>query len=58
MNALVFLLVALLLSLLGSIVLWLRNRKPTSLHSSIDSFRREMNALSPERDTGSPGAER
>ena len=38
---------SLLISLLGSLALWLRSRKPTSLRSSIDTFRREMDALSP-----------
>jgi hypothetical protein len=50
MTPVAFLLVALLLSLLGSTVLWLRSRKPTSLSSGIDSFRREMQALSPPRE--------
>ncbi len=50
MSPLAFLLVALVLSLGGSFVLWLRSRKPTSLRSSIDTFRREMDALSPPPD--------
>ena len=29
-------------------VVWLRNREPTSLESGVESFRREMQALSPE----------
>lgn len=49
MNGLVFLLAALLLSIIGSFLLWLRYRKPTSLHHGIDSFSKEMQALSPER---------
>jgi hypothetical protein len=49
-TALAFLLIALVLSAVGSLVLWLQHRKPTSLESSIDSFRREMKALSPESD--------
>ena len=43
-----FLLVALLLSILGSLVLWLRHRQPTSLDHGVDEFRREMNALRPD----------
>ncbi len=58
MSALVFLLVALMLSLVGSLVLWLRARKPTSLHSGIDAFRREMDALSPEQDRRTQQRER
>jgi len=49
MTGLAFLLVALGLSVLGSLLLWLRHRQPTSLTSGISSFRREMQALSPER---------
>jgi hypothetical protein len=49
-SALVFLLFAVGVSLLGSAVLVLRQRKPTSLHSSIDDFKREMQALAPPPD--------
>ncbi|HUW02557.1 MAG TPA: hypothetical protein VMW08_09425 [Acidimicrobiales bacterium] len=47
MNALVFLLIALVLSGIGSAVLVFRNRRPTSVESGVDEFRREMNALAP-----------
>jgi len=47
MSAVWFLLFAVLVSAVGSAVLVLRQRKPTGLHSSIDSFRREMDALAP-----------
>jgi hypothetical protein len=67
-NALVFLLIALVLSGIGSAVLVLRNRRPTSVESGIDEFRREMNALAPpdrprrprqrERDAARVEAER
>ena len=30
-------------------VLYMRNRRPRSMDSDIDSFRRELRALSPER---------
>jgi hypothetical protein len=46
-NALVFLLFAVLLSALGSALLVLRQRKPTGVRSSVDTFRREMDALAP-----------
>jgi hypothetical protein len=36
----------------GSFLLWLRYRKPTSLHHGIDSFSKEMQALSPDRERG------
>jgi hypothetical protein len=45
----VFLLVAVALSVVGSLVLWLRFRQPTSLEHSVDAFSREMRALAPER---------
>ncbi len=47
MSALAFLFIALLLSGIGSAVLVLRNRRPTSVESGIDEFRREMSALAP-----------
>jgi hypothetical protein len=50
LTALAFLLVALVLSAAGSLVLVLRQRKPTTLQSSIESFRREMDALAPPPD--------
>jgi hypothetical protein len=49
-SAVVFLLIALIISLVGSMVLYLRNRTPTSLDSGIDGFRREMEALAPRDD--------
>jgi len=50
MTALAFLGVAVLISLVGCGVLYLRSRQPTSLESGIDAFKREMHALSPEQD--------
>lgn len=50
MNAAVFLLIALVISLVGSMVVYLRNRTSTSLDSGIDGFRREMDALAPRGD--------
>lgn len=47
MSAVIFLSLALAISCLGSIVVYLRNRTPTSLDSGIDNFRREMQALAP-----------
>lgn len=55
MSGLVFLVVALALSVVGSVALWLRHREPTSVERSIDDFTREMHALAPLRP---PGAER
>jgi hypothetical protein len=48
MSNLAFLLVALVLSVFGVMVLWLRNRSSSSPHSSIDEFHEKMQALAPE----------
>lgn len=45
-----FLLFAVLVSAIGSAVVVLRQRKPTGLSSSIEAFRREMDALAPPDD--------
>jgi len=50
MSAIVFLLLAVGIATLGSSLVWLRNRQPTSMESGIDSFRREMRALSDAQD--------
>jgi hypothetical protein len=42
-----FLMIAVVISVVGSLVLYLRSRTPTSLDSGIDNFRREMQALAP-----------
>ncbi len=47
MGAVAFLMIALVISVVGSTVLYLRNRSPSSLESGIDNFRREMQALAP-----------
>jgi hypothetical protein len=49
-SAVAFLLLALVIASVGSLVLYVRQRKPTSVESGIDSFRREMRALSDSRD--------
>lgn len=54
MGNLIFLVVALALSVVGSVVLWLRHRPPTSVMSSIDGFRDEMSALARERPAPTP----
>lgn len=46
----VFLLVAVILSIVGSLLLWFQNRKPKTFESSIDDFQREMKALGARRD--------
>lgn len=55
MTALWFLAIVVIVVAVGGTVLWLTNRKPSSTESSIDSFRREMEALSP-KDRDKPRA--
>ena len=50
MNALIFLGIAVGLSLVGGVVLWLRSRQPGSMDAHIRDFARELDALAP----GSP----
>lgn len=56
MNGLGFLMIAVVLSVLGSLVLLLRQRKPTSVDHAVDQFRKEMRALAPDdRSQRRPG---
>lgn len=48
MIVLLYLLIPALVVGIAASALWLRNREPTSLESGVESFRREMQALSPE----------
>jgi hypothetical protein len=55
-TGLLFLAVAVALSVVGSVALWLRTRPPTSFESGIDEFARRRAALAPQRRRGSdPG---
>ena len=61
MSNLLYLVVALGGSVVGSVFLWFRNRKPTSVESGIDEFRRGLRALDPDgtrADTGWGGRRR
>jgi hypothetical protein len=49
MGNLVFLGGALVISAVGSVILWLLHRKPTSMEAGIDAFSRELQALAPQR---------
>ena len=55
MSSLAFLLAAGLLILVGSVVLWLRERKPSSMDSGIQEFAREMRALAPGERVATEG---
>ncbi len=52
MNALVFLGIAVVLSLIGCGVLWMRSRQPGSMEAHIRDFERELDALAPDRQPG------
>ncbi len=54
MNAVAFLMIAVVISVVGSAVLYLRSRTPSSLESGIDNFRREMQALAPRDEQPTP----
>ena len=48
MSPLVFLVAVVVLSMLGGLVLWLRDRTPRSMEAHMKAFERELQALSPE----------
>jgi hypothetical protein len=48
-GGLAFLFIAVLVSALGTLVLWMRNRGSTSLDHGVQEFQREMRALSPDK---------
>jgi hypothetical protein len=48
MSNLVYLGMAVVLSLVGCTVLWLRNRRPRSMEASIKEFSKELDALAPD----------
>ena len=50
MSALVFLLIVLVVSGIGSAILWYQHRSPSTLESGIEAFQREMDALAPPDD--------
>ena len=50
MTNLVYLGIAVVLRLLGSLVLWLRHRKPRSMEAHMQRFARELEALAPDPD--------
>jgi len=52
MSALVFLLIVVVVSAVGSLILWLQHRSPSTLESGIEAFQREMRALAPPEDQG------
>ncbi|MEA3019972.1 MAG: hypothetical protein QOI47_1496 [Actinomycetota bacterium] len=49
MTSVAFLFIAVVLSVLGSLVLWARTRGSTSVDNGVEEFQREMKALSPDQ---------
>jgi hypothetical protein len=52
MSAVVFLLLALVIIIVGSVAVYLRQRTPSSLDAGIEGFRREMDALAVRHGNG------
>ena len=57
MSALVFLALALVVSVIGTGILWWQHRTPNTVDSGIEAFRREMDALAPPEDERGAGGE-
>jgi hypothetical protein len=53
-GAVAFLMIAVVISVVGSTILYLRSRTPSSLDSGIENFRREMQALAPRDEQVPP----
>ncbi len=49
MSNLLYLGIAVVLSVVGCLWIYLRNRRPTSLNAGIEEFQRELKALAPEQ---------
>ena len=48
-GGLAFLLIAVVVSVVGTLVLYMRNRGSTSVDHGVEEFQREMRALSPDK---------
>ena len=51
---------AVVFTAIGSTIVWLRQRKPSGVDDGIEAFKRELDALAPDRDLtrrrdGNPG---
>ena len=59
MSNLIYLGLAAIFTGVGCGIIWLRQRKPTGVDTGIDAFRRELQALAPDRDaSGAEGQRR
>ena len=52
MSNLLYLGLAVVFSIIGATIIYLRNRKPTSLNAGIEEFQRELRALAPDKRPG------
>jgi hypothetical protein len=50
MSNLLFLGLAVVFTAIGCVVVWLRQRKPSGVDDGIEAFKRELDALAPDRD--------
>ena len=57
MANLLYLLGAIVVSVVGVIILVVRNRKPTSIEAGIEAFNRELRALAPDQRPGGSRAQ-
>ena len=52
MGNLLFLLIAVALSAIGILVVWMRHRGPSGVNHGVDSFAEQMRAIAPNRPPG------
>lgn len=52
MSNLIYLVIAIVLSLIGSLVLWYRTRQPKSMEAGIREFSKGLRALAPDEPKG------
>lgn len=50
MSNLIYLAIAIVLSLVGSLILWYRTRQPRSMEAGIEQFSKGLKALAPDAD--------
>lgn len=58
MSGVGFLLIVVVISVVGSLFLWVRHRKPTTFMTSVEEFQQEMRALGRDPAQGPPVARR
>jgi hypothetical protein len=54
-SSLLYLGFAIVISVVGGLIIYARNRKPTSLNAGIEEFQRELRALAPDKRPDSDG---